>query len=172
MALLADVRGRVLELGVRGGPNFPFYRPGTQVVATDLDAQAMQGARKAFPRFDQGLALSQADAQRLPFADQSFDAVVATLVFCTIPDPALALGEVARVLQPGGRLYTIDHVRAAPRALGAVMDALAPVWKFMSGGDHLNRRTEEFFRASGFRIRQRRTTWLGILLWLVMDPPE
>src|SRR6185369_16122063 len=133
----------VLELGVRSGRNFRFYPPGVQVVATDVEASAISGARQAFPGFSQGLALSLADAQRLPFADQSFDTVVATLVFCSVSDPVRALGEVARVLRPGGRLYTIDHVRCEQPILGGLMDAIAPVWKFASGGCNLNRRTEE-----------------------------
>src|SRR5579871_3336839 len=110
--LLGSLYGRVLELGVRDGPNFQYYPPDVKVVATDVEAETMQGARYIFRRFRQGLALSLADAQRLPFANASFDAVVETLVFCSIPDPQRALVEIARVLKPGGRFYSIDHVRA------------------------------------------------------------
>jgi SAM-dependent methyltransferase len=169
--LLSEVRGRVLELGVRSGANFRFYPSNVQVVATDVDASAIRGARRVFPRFAQGLALSLADAQRLPFADQSYDGVVATLVFCSIPDPTRALHEIARVLRPGGRLYTLDHVRCEQPIVGGLMDRLAPLWKFTTGGCNLNRRTEEIIRASGFHVLERRTAWWGILCWLITEPP-
>jgi len=169
--LLADVRGRVLELGVRHGSNFRFYPSGVEVVATEIDAGAVGNARRLFPRFSQGIALSLADAQRLPFADHSFDAVVSTLVFCSIPDPARALGEVARVLRPGGRFYSIDHVRSEQPLIGALLDALTPTWKVLAGGCHLNRRTEDMLRSAGFTIHRRRAALTGILRMLVAEPP-
>ena len=170
--LLADVRGKVLELGVRSGSNFRYYQPGVEVIATDVDAGAVRKARKAFSHFVQGIALGMADAQQLPFADQSFDAVVATLVFCSIPDPGRALDEIARVLRPGGRLYTVDHVRSEQPFWGGLMDTLAPAWKFASGGCNLNRRTEDTIRAAGYNILQRRSGWGGVLRLLISEPPE
>ncbi len=169
--LLNDVHGRVLELGVRRGPNFAYYPPDVQVVVTDAYADMIKGAQEAFPRLRQGLALSLADAQRLPFADQSFDAVVATLVFCSIPDPVRALGEVARVLRPGGRFYSIDHMRCDQPIVGFLMGVLAPAWKAVTYGCNLNRRTEDILRASGFTIRERRTAVAGIMRWLISEPP-
>jgi len=170
--LLADVHGRVLEIGARSGPNFRFYQPDTRVVATDVDASALKGTRRLFTRFAQGIALSAADAQHLPFANHSFDAVVSTLVFCSIPDPVLALGEIARVLRPGGRLYTIDHVRSDQPVIGGIMDALTPTWKILAGGCHLNRNTEDTLRESGFTIHQRRAALGGVLRMFVSEPPR
>jgi SAM-dependent methyltransferase len=168
--LLNGVHGRVLELGARRGPNFAFYHHDARVVVTDAYASMIQGAHDAYPRFRQGMAISLADAQRLPFADHSFDAVVATLVFCSIPDPVRALAEVARVLRPGGRFYSIDHVRSEQPILGALMDLAAPLWKRVTFGCNLNRRTEEILRASGFEIRERRTAAAGIMRWLITEP--
>jgi SAM-dependent methyltransferase len=168
--LLGGLRGRVLELGVRRGPNFAYYPPDVQVVVTDAYASMIQDARDAFPRFKQGIALSLADAQRLPFADDTFDAVIATLVFCSIPDPVQALAEVSRVLRPGGRFYSIDHVRCDQPVVGALMDLVAPLWKAVTYGCNLNRRTEEVLRASGFRVHERRTALAGIMRWLISEP--
>ncbi len=168
--LLGDIHGRVLELGVRSGPNFRYYPPDAQVVATDVDSGSIQQARQLFSHFPQGLGLSLADAQQLPFADHSFDAVVATLVFCSIPDPVRALGEVARVLRPGGQFYSIDHVRSEHRAMGAAMDWLAPTWKAVSNGCNLNRRTEDILVRSGFKIRERRMALGGVLRWFISEP--
>jgi SAM-dependent methyltransferase len=169
--LLSDVHGRVLELGVRNGPNFAYYPVDALVIATDVDASMIVGARGLFPHFRQGLALSLADAQRLPFADHSFDAVVATLVFCSIPDPDRALAEVARVLRPGGRFYNIDHVRCDQPLIGALMDVAAPAWKAVTFGCNLNRHTEDILCAAGFTVRERRTALAGIMRWLISEPP-
>ncbi len=96
--LLSTVRGRVLELGVRSGPNFHFYGPETRIVATDVNGAKMHNAKQALRAAGKATTLSLADAQHLPFADGTFDAVAETFVFCTIPNPALALAEIARVL--------------------------------------------------------------------------
>jgi len=169
--LLGNLCGRVLELGVRDGPNFQFYPPDVKVVATDIDQETMQGARRIFRRFRQGLALSLADAQCLPFADASFDAVVETLVFCSIPDPQRALAEIARVLKPGGRFYSIDHVRADQPFLGGFQDLIAPIWKVASGGCNVNRRTEDTLQAAGYHIQERRQSMAGIMRWIISEPP-
>jgi SAM-dependent methyltransferase len=170
--LLANVQGRVLEMGVRDGPNFPFYPPDVKVVATDVDIDSIQGAKNLFPRFRQGIALSLADAQQLPFAASSFDAVVTTLVFCSIPNPQRALSEVARVLKPGGHFFTIDHVRCDQPIIGALQDLFASPWKVMTGGCNLNRQTEDIFRSAGYTIKQRREALAGIMRWIVAEPPR
>jgi ubiquinone/menaquinone biosynthesis C-methylase UbiE len=169
--LLADVRGSVLEIGVRSAPNFRFYGPDTKVVATDIDINAMYNARRIRWRFSPRIVLSLADAQRLPFATASFDAVVATLVFCSIPDPSQAFKEVARVLKPDGRFYSIEHVRGEPPLLGKAMDFLTPAWKACSGGCNLNRHTESVLRSSGFEIVERRAALAGVMRYLIAAPP-
>jgi ubiquinone/menaquinone biosynthesis C-methylase UbiE len=170
--LLAEVSGLVLELGARSGANYAYYRPEAQVVVSDVTALGMGEAIQNFVRFPAGLELTLADAQALPFADNSFDAVVATLVFCSIPDPGTALREIARVLKPGGRLHTIDHMRSRVPVIGAVQDVLHPLWYALSGGCHLNRRTEAILRSAQFQILERRTALAGILRWFVSIPVE
>jgi len=167
-ALLRGLSGRVLELGVRDGPNFAYYPAGVQIVATDVSAKSMRGARRHTLRHR--ITLGVADAQRLPFTDMSFHFVVATLVFCSIPDPTLALNEIRRVLKPGGELRTIDHVRAPHPVLGGVMDAIGPVWSLCSGGCHLNRRTDDVLRENGYTIREQRRSMAGIMRYFVAVP--
>ena len=98
--------------------------------------------------------------------------MVETLVFCSIPDPQRALGEIARVLKPGGRFYSIDHVRSDQPILGAFQDLIAPVWKATQDGCNVNRRTEETLLAAGYQIRERRESMVGIMRWIVSEPPR
>jgi SAM-dependent methyltransferase len=169
--LVGSTRGRVLELGVRSGPNFRYYPSHVALIATDIEGDPLaRTSRQRAHRHVQ--AYGVADGQCLPFADQSFDAVVATLVFCSIPDPALALREVARVLRPGGAFHSIDHVRCDQvAAVGWLQDILNPPWHAITGGCNLNRRTEALLGQAGFTVRERRTALLGVLRWLISEPP-
>eukprot|EP00613_Pedinella_sp_CCMP2098_P013492 CAMPEP_0171750568 /NCGR_PEP_ID=MMETSP0991-20121206/41466_1 /TAXON_ID=483369 /ORGANISM="non described non described, Strain CCMP2098" /LENGTH=259 /DNA_ID=CAMNT_0012351521 /DNA_START=240 /DNA_END=1019 /DNA_ORIENTATION=- len=115
----------VLEIGVGKGANFGLY-PATRAGAN--------------------VALVQGAGEELPFPDGSFDAVVATLVLCSVEDPWKVLAEVSRVLKPGGRFLFMEHVR--PGVLGLVQDILDPLQGVVAAGCHLNRRTGDLILAS------------------------
>lgn len=159
--LVAGLTGRVLEIGVGTGLLLPHYPPGAAVVAIDIDATGFARARARRP----SVRLVRADAERLPFADASFDAVVAALAFCSVPDPERGLAEVRRVLRPGGALRLFEHVRP-PGALGVVFDRLDPLWYRLNGSCHLDRRTDRAVLAAGFRVRDA-TTSCADVGWMV-----
>src|SRR6202000_2016856 len=96
--------------------------------------------------------LVAAPAEALPFPDDSFDTAVATLVLCTVPDPVAAIGELARVLKPGGKLLFIEHVRNADPGSARWQDRLEKPWRFMADGCYCNRDTEANLRASSFTV--------------------
>jgi ubiquinone/menaquinone biosynthesis C-methylase UbiE len=149
-AFLADgLSGRVLEIGVGTGAQFPAYvehgREITTLHGIDPDPAMLGRARQRAVDLDMAVDLTDADAESLPFGDDSFDAVVASLVFCTIPDAAAAFDEVARVLAPGGEFRFLEHVRATG-GIGHLHDLLTPCWRPVAGGCHLNRRTGDMFR--------------------------
>jgi SAM-dependent methyltransferase len=166
-ALLGTLTGRVLEVGCGSGANFAHYPAAARVTAFDAHlGRARTAARRAEWRRAWGGApvrVLVADAHALPWAGGSFDAVVGTLVFCSIPDPAAALAEIRRVLVPGGRLYLIEHVRSDRPLLGRAMDAVAPAWHCVTGGCHLNRDTEAAVRAAGFTLQRVRPAYAGVL---------
>jgi len=146
-------RGRTLELGVGTGLNLPLYRAANSVAAIDPDGASL---RRAWSRRDgngESITLYQARAEELPFADESFDAVVGTLTFCTIGDPARALAEARRVLKTGGALRLVEHVRADNRLIAGAQDMATPLWKEIAGGCHLNRDTRAAVERADFRIR-------------------
>ncbi|MBI4789089.1 MAG: class I SAM-dependent methyltransferase [Chloroflexi bacterium] len=151
--VVGAARGRVLELGVGTGLNLPHYRVADSVAAIDPDDASL---RRAFSRLNGNrarVALYRASAEELPFAAEAFDAVVDTLVFCSIPNPERALREVCRVLRPGGTFRVVEHVRLRNRILAGAQDVITPVWKEIAGGCHLNRDTLAMIERAGFRVR-------------------
>jgi ubiquinone/menaquinone biosynthesis C-methylase UbiE len=150
--LLEGLHGDVLEIGAGTGANFERYPAGVRVVALEPDPHMLKRAQARLAELGRtDIDVRLAAAESLPFEAASFDAVVSTLVLCTVADPPRALAEMRRVLRPGGELRFIEHVRAEG-ALGRVQDVMQPVWGWCSAGCQLNRRTEDALRAAGFDI--------------------
>jgi ubiquinone/menaquinone biosynthesis C-methylase UbiE len=159
----ARAEGRVLEIGAGTGPNLSYYLPGAQVIAFDPDRESLDEI-EYLNGASSHLCLLQSSAMELPFPGESFDAVVGTLVFCTIPDPLRALSEVKRVMRPGAPLRLVEHVRARNPIVGGMMDAATPLWKRLSGGCHLNRNTFDSISRAGFEIVSLQESWFGLFI--------
>ncbi|HEV7562871.1 MAG TPA: class I SAM-dependent methyltransferase [Solirubrobacterales bacterium] len=151
--LLAGARGRVVEIGAGTGVNLDLYPAAIEKLAlVEPDphmARRLQTKVAASPREAE---IVEAPAERLPYGDDSFDTAIATLVFCTIPEPAAALDELARVLRPGGQLLFVEHVRSRHPRLAAWQDRLEKPWQFLGDGCHCNRDTLATIAASSFRL--------------------
>jgi ubiquinone/menaquinone biosynthesis C-methylase UbiE len=156
-------RSRILEVGAGTGLNFRHYPQGSSGVASELSREMLRLAN--LKNKPEGLRLVQNDAESMPFADSSFDAAVATLVFCSIPAPAQALAELRRVIAPGGRIVFLEHVRPAG-LMGPIFDALNFVTVRLCG-DHCNRRTAESVRAAGMKIERLEQRFLGVFNLIV-----
>jgi ubiquinone/menaquinone biosynthesis C-methylase UbiE len=156
--LLAGASGRVIEIGAGTGVNLEPYGDGVEdltLVEPDPHMGAQLRKRLADRHGDPLPAqLVAAPAEALPFADDTFDTAVATLVLCTIPDPVAAIDEMARVLRPGGRLLFIEHVRAEDASSARWQDRLEKPWRFLADGCHCNRDTEANLRASSFKVEE------------------
>lgn len=142
---------RVLEVGVGTGKNMPFYPLEGCVTGIDLAPGMLDCARKKAVSLDLDVDLRLGDAQSLEFEDDSFDAAVATFVFCSVPDPILGMQEMARVVKPGGLIFMMDHVRSEQPLLGTFMDALNPLVVRLIGAN-INRRTVENAHKAGLHI--------------------
>ncbi len=160
--LLAPLTGDVLEIGAGTGGNFRHYRAGVRLIATEPDPHML---RRAVIRANDAAArvsVMRATAEALPLTDGSCDAVVSTLVLCTVTDPQRALAEVVRVLRPGGVFAFGEHVRSAGWP-GLVQDVIRPVWSWCAGGCTVNRRTEQMILSSGLVTAQIEPGRLGSL---------
>ena len=148
------VRGpRVLEIGVGTGKNMPYWPSDAQMTAVDLTPGMLEIARQRAQRLGISAELRLGDVQVLDFPDASFDTVVGTFVFCSVPDPVLGLRELGRVVRPGGQVLLLEHVRSTSRVLGALMDALNPLVVRVMGAN-INRRTAENVRTAGLRVER------------------
>jgi SAM-dependent methyltransferase len=154
--LLAPAEGRVLELGAGSGTNFGHYPPAvTEVVAVESEPRLRALAASAASAARVPIRVVGGDADALPAEDGVFDAVVASLVLCSVPDPRRGLAEVRRVLRPGGRLLFWEHVRGETAGLVRAQRALdATVWPFLAGGCHTGRDTVAAIEAAGFTIER------------------
>lgn len=147
--VLAQASGRTIDLGAGTGANLGLYPPQvTELVLAEPDPHMAKRLRAKLADSGRDAELVEAPAEKLPFEDSSFDTAVFTLVLCTVPDPAAALAEAARVLKPGGRLLFLEHVRAEDAGLARWQDRLEKPWRFVGDGCHCNRDTVATIEAS------------------------
>lgn len=174
--LLAQAHGVVLEIGAGTGLNFALYTTEqvTRVEAIEPDSAMLNYARKRLSLARVPLTLTQAPAEALPFADGTFDCVVATLVFCSVGDPARGFQEIRRVLKPGGTLLLLEHVRAKASFPARLQDLLVPLTTRLAGNCHWNRDTSQAVSTAGFQIQKSRQIdgWLLPIILLQATNPE
>jgi ubiquinone/menaquinone biosynthesis C-methylase UbiE len=140
--LIADARGRTLELGAGTGLNLEHYPEAvTELVLTEPFGPMAQRLRERAASSEREVQVVEAAAGALPFADDSFDTVVATLVLCTVEDVPTVLAEIDRVLVPGGRFLFCEHVRSDDPAVARKQDRWEGPWRFVGHGCHPNRDT-------------------------------
>jgi ubiquinone/menaquinone biosynthesis C-methylase UbiE len=155
--LLAELSGRVIELGAGNGLNFRYY-PETvaEVVAVEPEDYLRERAHQAASEVRVAVTVVDAVADRLPFTDGSFDAGVASLVLCSVPDQATALGELRRILRPGGELRFYEHMKPNNPRTAAVWQRLDDwnIWPRLAGGCHAARDTEAAIREAGFTVER------------------
>ena len=148
--LFEGLSGRVLDAGVGTGRNFPFYPPGAEVVGIDLSPAMLARALRRRKRLATDVELLQMNVTRLGFPDRSFDAAVATFLFCVLPDELQvpALRELGRVVRPGGAVRLLEYVRPQG-AVRRVVTMLWEPWMAWAYGAGFDRRTEQHVPKAG-----------------------
>ena len=153
--------GRVLEIGIGSGVNLPFYaRQAEQIFGLDPSPRLLARARRKAKRTEVDVQLLTGSAESIPLADRSIDTVVTTWTACSIPEIATALGEMRRVLKPGGRLLFVEHGLAPEPRVARWQHRLTPLWRRIAGGCHLNRKIDDLIGSVGFRIDRIETGYI------------
>ncbi|MBI2924216.1 MAG: class I SAM-dependent methyltransferase [Verrucomicrobia bacterium] len=150
-ALLGDLHGEVVEIGPGTGPNLTFYPADVRWIGIEPNPFMHAHLRAAAEKRGLSVEIRSGTAERIDASTQSVDAVVSTLVLCSVRDVAAVLEEARRVLKPGGRFVFLEHV-AAPRGtmLRRVQRLGRPIVEFLGDGCHLDRETWVFIEQAGF----------------------
>jgi ubiquinone/menaquinone biosynthesis C-methylase UbiE len=146
--------GEVLEIGAGGGLNLPFYDSArvTRVIGLDVSADLLTSASRKAAGGAVAFEPLLSSAARIPLSDGAVDTVLVTYTLCSIDDLGAALGEMRRVLRPGGQLIFCEHGAAPDRRVRRLQKRLTPVWKHFSGNCHLDRDTLADLAGAGFRV--------------------
>jgi ubiquinone/menaquinone biosynthesis C-methylase UbiE len=156
-AILAGLSGTVIEIGAGNGSAFALYpETVTQVLAIEPDDYLRNLALASAASARVPVTVRAGAAEQIPADDASADAVVTSLVLCSVHDQATALAEIRRVLRAGGTLAFYEHVRSNSRLLAAAEDLLTPAWHRIAGGCHPNRDTLRAITAAGFTVQASR----------------
>lgn len=160
-ALFAKSRGKTMLVAAGTGLDFQSFPPGLEITAIDFSPKMLEKAREKAAAYDGKLDIVQADVQNLEFETGTFDTVVTSCTFCSVPDPVKGLTEIHRILKPDGQLLMFEHVRPGNFVLGAMMDAITPIARKF--GPDLNRRTGDNIRKAGFRITREFNVYLDMV---------
>lgn len=166
--VILQAYGKVLEVGVGTGQNLKFYPPTCEVTGIDFSPGMLKKARERAKALT-NVTLSEMDVQSLAFPDNSFDTIVATCVFCSVPDPIKGFRELHRVCKPDGQLVFLEHIRSDKKFMGVLMDAFNPVVVRLIGSN-INRRTLENIREAGLELKQVDTVGMEILKLIIAKP--
>lgn len=155
--LLANLHGTVIEIGAGDGSSFGLYPSGvTQLVVVEPDDYLRSLALEKAASSSIPVSVIAGAAERIPAENFSVDAVVSSLVLCSVMDQSTALAEIRRVLRPGGTFAFYEHVRSNHLPLAMAENLLAPAWQVIAGGCHPNRDTLGAITAAGFTIQDNR----------------
>jgi ubiquinone/menaquinone biosynthesis C-methylase UbiE len=152
--VVPHAQGDVLELGCGGGINMEFYEPARVTSFTGLDPSpellAMSRAAAAARGMDADIQGGIGEA--MPFESGRFDTVVTTFTLCSVADQAAVLGEIRRVLKPGGTALFLEHGGAPDAGVAKWQRRIEPVWKRIGGNCHLTRPISQAYEQAGFSV--------------------
>jgi ubiquinone/menaquinone biosynthesis C-methylase UbiE len=159
--VISAAEGRILEIGIGSGLNLPFYGPrAREILGLEPAPRLLAMAERAAGRTSLPVELIEGSAESIPFEDHSMDTVVTTWTLCTVPAAGQALGEMRRVLKPGGKLLFVEHGLAPDANVRKWQDWLTPAWKRIGGGCHLNRPIRSLIETAGFNITDLETGYM------------
>jgi ubiquinone/menaquinone biosynthesis C-methylase UbiE len=163
----------VLEIGVGTGKNIPYYPDEIKLTGIDLSPGMLKRAKQLLDKKQQDrVTLKEMDAQDMDFPDNHFDDLVATFVFCSVPDPILGLKEALRVTKSGGKLYLLEHMKSEQPVLAGIIEKLDAPIHYLSGV-HIARQTVANVEKAGWNIvRVQDLTAMGIFKRIEAKKPH
>ena len=167
--LFANMGEEVLFVAAGSGLNFANFPAHRNIVAIDVNVEALHRAQGRAQSYDGTIQLMEADVQKLPFQEASFDTVATASTFCSVPDPGQGLSELHRVLKPGGRLLMLEHVRSGNPLIAFEQDMMNLAMRFL--GSDVNRETVGAVRDAGFVIDRIRSAYLDVFLMIDGNKP-
>lgn len=151
--LLNDLHGNILEVGIGTGSNIKYYPNGIHLTGIDFSPGMLKYARREAKNVSFPIRLIEMDAQKMKFENITFDFVVATCVYCSVPNPIKGMEEMKRVCKPNGRILLLEHMRSENPILGKVMDLLNPL-VVGTYGANINRRTMTNIDKAGLKVEK------------------
>ncbi|GGK05016.1 SAM-dependent methyltransferase [Lentibacillus kapialis] len=167
--LLQHAKGKVLEVGIGTGLNLKYYPAHVEVTGIDFSPAMLQKAKEKADRMPQHFELLEMDAQQMEFSDNTFDTVVTTCVFCSVPDPVEGLKEIRRVTKPQGKVIMLEHMRSDNEFFGKVMDVLNPFGLHIIGAN-INRKTMDNIHQAGMKVESDTFLMTSIVRRLLLYP--
>jgi len=168
-SLLENLYGNVLEVGVGTGSNLPYYPENVHVTGIDFSPKMLAKAYKKIGESKAKVVLKEMDAQQMDFSDNTFDFVVSTCVFCSVPDPVKGLKEIRRVVKPEGKILMLEHMRSENSVAGILLDLVNPLTVRIMGAN-VNRNTIKNIEKAGLKIKNQSFLMTSIMRKLVILP--
>ncbi|MGF7398569.1 class I SAM-dependent methyltransferase [Thermoanaerobacterium thermosaccharolyticum] len=165
--LWSEVSGNtILEAGIGTGSNILYYPEGKNIYGIDFSPKMVEIAKDKAKRYGKDVDIRVMDIENLEFNDNTFDAIVTSCVFCSVPDPIKGLKELKRVLKNGGKLFMLEHVRSKKLIIGTLMDILNPL-TVNTWGANINRDTVKNLKISEFKILKEENLALDIMKLII-----
>ncbi|WKV08337.1 class I SAM-dependent methyltransferase [Thermoanaerobacterium sp. CMT5567-10] len=165
--LWSEVSGNtILEAGIGTGSNILYYPEGKNIYGIDFSPKMVEIAKDKAKRYGKDVDIRVMDIENLEFNDNTFDAIVTSCVFCSVPDPIKGLKELKRVLKNDGKLFMLEHVRSKKLIIGTLMDTLNPL-TVNTWGANINRDTVKNLKISGFKILKEENLALDIMKLII-----
>lgn len=167
--LLAQASGKVLEVGIGAGANLPYYPADIDLTGIDFSPNMLKYAGLRAHELHRKVTLLEMDAQQMQFEDDTFDYVIATCVFCSVPDPIAGMKEMLRVCKPEGTILLLEHMRSDNPLVGKIMDLLNPLTVRLTGAN-INRKTLDNIAKAGLRLEKNERLFSSIVRRLTLKP--
>jgi len=167
--LFANMHGKVLFVAVGTGQDIPCFPPGRDIVGIDISPRMLAKATTRAANYAGTLDLRVMDVHALDFPDHSFDQVVTSCTFCSVPNPVAGLTALRRVLKTGGMLYMFEHTGSHVFPFNLMLDVMTPLWKPI--GPEMNRDTVANVEKAGFEIQQVNNIYLDVVKTIIARSP-